>query len=112
MTYVLAKRPSHGQVAWTFSCTTYRIALPWKYKRWASRHDLDPRDVRESLLYVRSNIAVYCTAPCGGGKEQRQQIARKQVENLWVLLRQRLATGDQKGEGHTMWDRDFQDLPY
>ena len=46
------------------------------------RHDLDPRDVHESLLYVRSNISVYCTAPCGSGKQQRQHIARKRVEKL------------------------------
>ena len=36
------------------------------------RHDLDPHDAHESLLYVRSNISVYCTAPWGSGKEQRQ----------------------------------------
>ena len=76
------------------------------------RHDLDPCDAHESLLYVRSSISVYCTAPCGSGKERRQQIARKRVENSWVSSRQLVATGDQKGEGHTMWDRDFQELPY
>jgi len=58
------------------------------------RHELDPRDAHESLLYVRSNISVYCTAPCGSGKEQRQQIARKRMENLWVSLRQLVATGE------------------
>ena len=62
-------------------------------------HGFEHHDAREILLDPYGDVFIHRTAPEASGKEQHQQVARKWAGNLWVSLRQFVATGDQKGEG-------------